>query len=73
MLILSRKRDEKIIIDGSIEITIVEVKGDYVKLGIVAPKEVKVYRHEVFKSVELENTHAHCSLLSDLPTIEIDE
>ncbi|NIZ19756.1 carbon storage regulator CsrA [Entomospira culicis] len=71
MLILSRRKDEKIIIDGRIEITIVEVKGDQVKLGIVAPEEVKIYRHEVFQAIEQENIHANCTLARDLPKIEI--
>ncbi|NIZ47205.1 carbon storage regulator CsrA [Entomospira nematocerorum] len=71
MLILSRKRDEKIIIDGKIEVTIVEVKGDQVKLGIVAPQSVKIYRHEVFRSIEKENTDAQHTLATDLPTLEL--
>lgn len=49
MLILSRRKDEKIIIDGRIEITIVEVKGDQVKLGIVAPKRLKFIGMKFFK------------------------
>ena len=47
MLALSRKKDEAIIINDDIEITIIEIKGDQVKLGISAPKSVPIYRKEV--------------------------
>lgn len=58
MLILSRKRDESIIIDGRITISIVDIKGDQVKLGIDAPREVKIHREEVFKAIQQENIEA---------------
>jgi carbon storage regulator len=58
MLILSRKVDESIVIGDSIEISIVDIKGDQVKLGIKAPKEVKVYRLEVFTAIQNENKAA---------------
>ena len=48
MLALSRKKDEAIIINDDIEITIIEIKGDQVKLGISAPKSVPIYRKEVY-------------------------
>ena len=47
MLALSRKKDESIIINNNIEITILEVKGDQVKIGVKAPKSVPVYRKEI--------------------------
>ena len=48
MLALSRKKDEAIIINDDIEITIIEIKGDQVKLGISAPKSVPIYRKEAY-------------------------
>ncbi len=55
MLALSRKKNEAIIINNNIEITILEVKGDQVKLGIAAPKEVPVYRKEVYMQIQDAN------------------
>ena len=52
MLVLSRKRDESIVIDGDITITVVEIRGDKVRLGIDAPKDVGVYRSEVWESIQ---------------------
>ncbi len=51
MLVLSRKRDEKIVIDHDIIITIVEVRGDKVRLGIEAPADVPVHRREVYDAI----------------------
>lgn len=58
MLILSRKIDESIVISDDIEVSIVDIKGDQVKLGIRAPKDVKVYRQEVFTAIQNENKAA---------------
>ena len=58
MLILSRKKDESIIIGDNIEISIVDIKGDHVKLGIEAPRTVKVYRQEVYEAILRENEAA---------------
>ena len=55
MLALSRKKDEAIIINNNIEITIIEVKGDQVKLGISAPKSVPIYRKEVYLQIQEAN------------------
>ena len=52
MLALSRKKDEAIIINDDIEITIIEIKGDQVKLGISAPKSVPIYRKEVYAQIK---------------------
>lgn len=54
MLVLSRKIDEAIIIDGEIVVTIVDIRGDKVRLGIEAPKEVSVHREEVWVSIKRE-------------------
>jgi len=58
MLILSRKVDESIIIGDDIFVSIVDIKGDQVKLGIQAPKDVKVYRQEVYEAIQSENVAA---------------
>lgn len=51
MLVLSRKKDESIVINDDIVITIVEIRGDKVRLGIVAPKDVAVHREEVYRAI----------------------
>lgn len=51
MLILSRKVGETLVLDGGIEITVAEVSGDKVKLGITAPPQVKVYRKELYETI----------------------
>jgi len=58
MLALARKVNESIIINDDIEITILEVKGDQVKVGINAPKSVPVYRKEIYKQIQDSNTEA---------------
>ena len=58
MLALSRKKNEAIIINNNVEITILEVKGDQVKIGITAPKEVPVYRKEVYLQIQEANKEA---------------
>lgn len=58
MLALSRKMNESIIIGNDIEITILEIKGDQVKVGIKAPKSVPVYREEVYNQIREENKEA---------------
>ena len=58
MLALSRKRNEAIIINNNIEITILEIKGEQVKLGISAPKEIPVYRKEVYIQIQESNKEA---------------
>lgn len=51
MLVLSRKKNESIVIDDRIKITIVEIRGDKVRLGIEAPKDVPIHRSEVFEAI----------------------
>ena len=58
MLVLTRKKDEKIIIDDRIEITVVSVEGDKVKLGINAPDDIEIHREEVYRSIVKENIEA---------------
>ncbi|OHD53648.1 MAG: carbon storage regulator [Spirochaetes bacterium GWF1_51_8] len=58
MLVLSRKENESIIINDDIIIKIVSLKPDQVKLGIVAPKEVKIYRMEIYDEIQKENQAA---------------
>ena len=69
MLILARKVNERIIIGDDIEISIVEIKGDQVKLGVNAPRDVKVYRHEVYESIQRENRLAAESA-GELPEVD---
>jgi carbon storage regulator len=55
MLALTRKKGESLVINNNIEITVMEVRGDQVKLGITAPKEVPIYRKEVYLQIQKEN------------------
>ena len=58
MLALSRKKNEAIVVNNNIEITILEVKGDQVKIGVTAPKEVPIYRKEVYTQIQEANQDA---------------
>lgn len=58
MLILSRKLNERIVIGDNVEVSVVEIKGDHVKLGIDAPRSVKVFRQEVYQAIQAENQAA---------------
>lgn len=58
MLALSRKKNEALIINNNIEITVLEIKGEQVKLGISAPKDVPVYRKEVYVQIQEANKEA---------------
>lgn len=58
MLVLTRKRDESIIIGDNIRVTVVEVRGDQVKLGIEAPRAIPVHREEVYMEIQAENRRA---------------
>lgn len=51
MLVLSRKKNESIVINNDVVITVVEIRGDKVRLGIVAPKDVPVHREEVYEAI----------------------
>lgn len=52
MLVLSRKKNESIVIDDRIKIVVVEIRGDKVRLGVEAPKEVPVHRQEVYEAIK---------------------
>ncbi len=58
MLVLSRKKNESIMIGDDIEIVVVEIKGDQIKLGVKAPRNVTVHRAEVYEEIQMENQKA---------------
>jgi len=58
MLILSRKKDESIMIGDDVEVTIVDVRGDRVRLGIVAPQHIAVHRREIYDAIQNEKKKA---------------
>lgn len=58
MLILSRKKEESLIVDGNIEIKVLDFGNGIVKLGIIAPKEVEIHRKEIFEKIRLENAQS---------------
>ena len=58
MLVLSRQRDETIMIGDDIEVTVVDIRGDKVRLGINAPREISVHRKEVYDAIRRENRAA---------------
>ena len=55
MLALTRKKGEALVLNNNIEITVLEVKGDQVKIGIQAPKDVSIYRKEIYLQIQQEN------------------
>mgnify|MGYP001118284797 CR=1 FL=1 len=61
MLALSRKKGEALVVNNDIEITVLEVKGEQVKLGITAPKEVPIYRKEVYVQIQESTKEAAAS------------
>lgn len=65
MLVLARKVNESIVIGDSVEIMVIEIKGDQVKLGIKAPRDVKVYRGEIYEQIKKENIAAAGTELPD--------
>lgn len=54
MLVLSRKKNESIVINDDVTIVVVEIRGDKVRIGVVAPKEVPVHRKEVYEAIQRE-------------------
>ncbi len=65
MLVLSRKKGETIMIGDEIEVKVLSIDGDQVKLGIVAPKSVKVHRSEIFKAIQAQNKEALSGVIPD--------
>lgn len=70
MLILTRKKGESIIIDGNIEVTIIESSDGKVKLGIEAPKNIDIHRKEVHESIQEENKSAKYSNKIDISSLK---
>lgn len=58
MLALTRKKGEALVLNNNIEITVLEIKGDQVKIGIQAPKDVSIYRKEIYLQIQQENAAA---------------
>lgn len=72
MLILTRKVNEKLVIGDGVVVSIIEVRGDQVKIGIDAPRSVKVFRQEVYDAIQAENRLAAASAASTgLPNLEL--
>jgi carbon storage regulator len=68
MLVLSRQRDESIMIGDNVQITVVDIRGDKVRLGIMAPSEIAVHRKEVYDAIQAENQKASEVTTGDLAT-----
>ena len=58
MLVLTRKKDQALIINDNIEVTVLEIQGDQIRLGVEAPKSVKIYRKELYLEIQEENKNA---------------
>lgn len=69
MLVLSRKKDQAIMIGDNIELTIIDVQGDQVRIGINAPKNVSIYRKELFLEIQDENKRAASNGIVQLDSI----
>lgn len=70
MLVLSRQRDETIMIGDDIEITVVDIRGDKVRLGINAPTRIAVHRKEVYEAIKAENLRAAALAQGDLAALK---
>lgn len=66
MLVLSRKRDESIVIDENIVVTVIEVRGDKVRLGIQAPRDVPIHRSEILATINPAPVDGHESQTQDV-------
>lgn len=69
MLVLSRQRDETIMIGDDVEITVVDIRGDKVRLGITAPSRVAVHRKEVYDAIRVENEQAARAADGDMASL----
>ncbi len=72
MLVLSRQKDQTIMIGDNIEITVVDIRGDKVRLGISAPAAIPVHRKEVYDAIKLENKRAAAVRLEDITELPKD-
>ncbi|MQY77252.1 MAG: carbon storage regulator CsrA [Spirochaeta sp.] len=70
MLILTRKLNESIMIGDQVEISVVDIRGDQIKIGIKAPKHVKIYRQEVYRAIQQENIEALKSKPDLIPQLD---
>ncbi|MHC4712563.1 MAG: carbon storage regulator CsrA [Planctomycetota bacterium] len=70
MLVLSRQKNEAIMIGDNIEIIIVDIRGDRVRLGITAPSEIPVHRKEVYEAIRRENIEASRTKATDLKQLD---
>lgn len=70
MLVLTRKIDQSIMIGDHIRIVVVDVRGDQVKIGIDAPRDIMVHRQEVYQEIQAENQRAVLKRQIDLETLE---
>ena len=68
MLVISRKRGERICLGDDVVVTVLEVVGSTVRLGIEAPDDIRVYRHEIWEAVKQENLAAADTSVKTLPT-----
>lgn len=69
MLVLTRKVNQSIVIGDSIEVVVLEVRGEQVRLGIKAPRDVAVHRQEIFHQIQEENQEASGTDVSDVPEL----
>lgn len=69
MLVLSRQRDETIMIGDDIELTVVDIRGDKVRIGIKAPAHVAVHRKEIYDAIKRENEQAACLRENELSAL----
>lgn len=70
MLVLSRKKNESIVIDERIVITVIEIRGDKVRLGIEAPRDVAIHRHEIFESLKRMHQEEGLQPAPEVPVAE---
>lgn len=70
MLVVTRKKDEKLIIGNEIEVQVLRIGRDNVRLGIKAPAHISIYRHEIYEAIKQENVLAVKSQIPDKETLE---
>jgi len=69
MLVLTRKIGETIVIDDDVRITVVQIKGKQVRIGVDAPKETKIHREEIYQAIQDENRAAMKSMATELTSL----